>query len=65
MDERDIKQVEHTRNWLEEHRIPFVPRNDNPSNLPQARPIENFSTLLSGRVYNNDWEAQNEQQLRS
>jgi hypothetical protein len=54
----------HSRNWLEEHRIPFVPRNDNPPNLPQARPIENFWALLSGRVYINGWEAQNEQQLR-
>jgi hypothetical protein len=49
---------------LEEHRIPFVLRNDNPPNLPQARPIDNFWALLSGRVYNNGWKAQNEQQLR-
>jgi hypothetical protein len=53
----------HSRNWLE-HRIPFVPRNDNPPNFPQARPIENFWALLSGIVYINGWEAQNEEQLR-
>jgi hypothetical protein len=62
---RGIKPLSlHSRNWLEEYRIPFVPRKDNPSNIPQARPIENVWALLSGRVYINGWEAQNEQQLR-
>ncbi|KAJ8953384.1 hypothetical protein NQ318_023501 [Aromia moschata] len=53
-----------TQNWLHQHRIPFVPKNENPPNLPQARPIEDFWALLSRKVYDRGWEAQNEQQLR-
>ncbi|KAJ8984762.1 hypothetical protein NQ317_012125 [Molorchus minor] len=52
-----------TQNWFQ-HRIPFVPKNANPPNLPQARPIEDFWALLSRKVYHRGWEAQNEQQLR-
>jgi hypothetical protein len=33
-------------------------------NLPQARPIEEFWAILSRKIYNNGWEAQNEEQLR-
>ncbi|CAH1114525.1 unnamed protein product [Psylliodes chrysocephalus] len=33
-------------------------------NLPQARPIEDFWTLLSRRLYDEKWQAQNEKQLR-
>ncbi|KAJ8935855.1 hypothetical protein NQ318_016875, partial [Aromia moschata] len=53
-----------TQNWLRQHRIPFVPKIANPPNLPQARPIEDFCALLSRKVYDRGWEAQNEQQLR-
>lgn len=53
-----------TQNWLTQNNIPFVPKNDNPPNIPQARPIEKFWALLSRKVYNGGWEAQNDQQLR-
>lgn len=53
-----------TREWLTRNNIPFVPKVDNPPNVPQARPIENFWALLSRKVYNNGWEAENEEQLR-
>lgn len=53
-----------TQNWLVDHDIPFVPRDSNPPNLPQARPIEDFWALLSRKVYDGGWEAQNEEQLR-
>lgn len=53
-----------TQNWLRQHHIPFVPKNDNPPNLPQVRPIEDFWALLSRKVYHGGWEAQNEEQLR-
>lgn len=45
--------------FLQSKNIPFVPKNRNPSNLPQARPIEDFFGLLSSKVYANGWEAQN------
>lgn len=31
--------------------IPCVPRNDNLPNIPQARPIKNFFSILSRKVY--------------
>lgn len=52
-----------TLHWLTEQKIPFVPKKDNPPNVPQARPIENFWSVLKRMVYDNGWEARNEQQL--
>lgn len=52
-----------TLDWLTEQKVPFVPKKDNPPNVPQARPIENFWAVLKRMVYDNGWEAQNEQQL--
>ncbi|CAF4685028.1 unnamed protein product, partial [Rotaria socialis] len=42
---------------LNEKNVPFVIREDNPSNVPQARPIETVWTLLERKVYENNWEA--------
>lgn len=53
-----------TRDWLEANNIPFVPKIDNLPNVLQARPIEEFWALLSRKVYDNGWEAENEEQLR-
>ncbi|XP_050515006.1 uncharacterized protein LOC126890196 [Diabrotica virgifera virgifera] len=53
-----------TTDWLTAQNINFVPKRDNPPNVPQARPIEEFWAVLSQMVYNNGWEAQNEDQLR-
>ncbi|XP_050500950.1 uncharacterized protein LOC126880917 [Diabrotica virgifera virgifera] len=53
-----------TRDWYETNNITFVPKADNPPNLPQARPIEEFWAILSRKLYNNGWEAQNQEQLR-
>lgn len=52
-----------TLDWLTEQKVPFVPKKDNPPNVPQARPIENFWAALKRMVYDNGWEARNEQQL--
>ena len=35
----------------------------NPPNIPKARPVEDFWTLLTMEVYKNGWEAQTSQQL--
>ena len=37
--------------------IRFVPKGDNPPNVPQARPIEHFWALLSQKVYDSGWQA--------
>ena len=30
---------------------------DNPANLPEVRPIEDFWSVLKAKVYENNWEA--------
>jgi len=47
------------RERLIEKNVPFVVRQDNPPNVPQARPIETIWTLLERKVYENNWEAKN------
>ncbi|CAF0730696.1 unnamed protein product [Adineta steineri] len=42
---------------LNEKNVPFVPRPNNPPNVPQARPIETVWALLERKVYANNWEA--------
>jgi hypothetical protein len=32
-----------------------VPKDCNPTNVPQLRPIEDFWGILKGLVYENDW----------
>ena len=49
--------------WLDEHNILFVHRAANPPNVPQARPIEDFWSILVDKVYNGGWETTNSQQL--
>lgn len=49
----------------ETHQIPFVSTNDNPANLAQARPIEDFCTLFASKLYDGAWQAENVDQLRS
>jgi transposase len=52
-----------TTEWLNEHKIPFVPKGINPPNVPKARPIEDFWSILANKVYNGGWAAMNEKQL--
>ena len=49
--------------FLTAHRINYVTRERNPPNVPQARPIETIWTLLEQKMYENNWEAQNIDQL--
>jgi transposase len=50
--------------WLAQEKIDLVPYEDNPTNLPQARPIENFWSVLSDKVYAGGWSCQTEEHLR-
>lgn len=52
-----------TLTWLNGQNIRFVPKEDNPPNVPQARPIEKFWGVLSRLVYDGGWEAKTERQL--
>lgn len=44
--------------------INFVPRESNPPNVPQLRPIENFGGQLKAAVYANGWAANSERALK-
>lgn len=54
-----------TLEWMSENNIKFVPKCANPPNIPKARPIENFWTLLCQKVYEDGWEAKSNQQLKN
>lgn len=51
--------------YLIEKKVNFVPKRDNPANLPEARPIEDFWSIIKGMVYKDDWVAENVKQLRN
>ena len=48
--------------WMDEN-VKFVPKDINPPNVPQARPIENVWGCLAQKVYEGGWETKTEQQL--
>ena len=48
---------------LRQKDIHFVEKDDNPSNFPEARSIEDFWDILKGKVYANAWKAENTRQL--
>ena len=43
--------------------IKFVPKNSNPPNVPQLRPIEHFWALLKERVYSRGWRCETHEEL--
>ena len=44
--------------------ISFVPKIDNPTKLHEARPIEDFWSIIKGEVHKNNWKADNVAQLK-
>lgn len=48
--------------WMNEN-INFIPKDSNPPNVPQARPIEDFWSYLSQLVYENGWQAKSKRSL--
>ncbi|CAF3561948.1 unnamed protein product, partial [Rotaria sp. Silwood2] len=52
-----------TSAWLNEQKVPFVPKVANPPNVPKARPIEDFWSILADKVYSGGWAAMNQEQL--
>jgi len=52
-----------TTEWLTTHNVPFVSKCINPPNVPKARPIEDFWSILADKVYNGGWAATNEKEL--
>jgi transposase len=48
--------------WMNEN-VNFIPKEMNPPNVPQARPIENFWGCLKQKVYEKGWTAKTDQDL--
>ena len=48
----DVLEVVDLFNWKF---INHVDKVDNPANLPECRPIEDFWSILKGKVYENNW----------
>jgi hypothetical protein len=49
---------------MEKLDIKFMPKDSNPPNCPQMRPIETYWALLRRRVYNNGWKAKSVKELK-
>ena len=48
-----------------EKKISFVPKLCNPPNIPQVKPIEDFWSILSNKLYGGGWAATNKNQLEN
>jgi hypothetical protein len=51
--------------YFDEENIHFVAKSDNPPNVPECRPVEDFWSILKGMVYANNWQAKDLTQLRA
>ena len=49
---------------MNDHNIDFVPKEANPTELPQCRPIEDLFGHLAQQVYKNGWIAKDVHQLK-
>ncbi|CAF0734749.1 unnamed protein product [Didymodactylos carnosus] len=52
-----------TTDWLNEQKVPSVPKYANPPNVPKARPIEDCWGILAQQMYSRGWTAINQEQL--
>ena len=50
--------------YLESKQVKFVAKEDNPPNVLETHPIEDFWGILKERVYKNSWVAKTLSQLR-
>ena len=50
--------------FLDAQNINYVPKVKNSPNIPEARPIEDFSGILKRLVYEHNWQAKNIPQLK-
>ena len=50
-------------NYLNKNNVNFVHKIDNPVNVPECHPIENFWAILKQQVYKKNWRAKNVKQL--
>ena len=53
-----------TLEFFTKNNIAFVPKERNPTNLPQCRPIEDYFGQLDTLVYKNGWRAKDLDELK-
>ena len=53
------------QDYLKGENIEYVPRDKNPANVPELRPIEDFWTEIKRLIYADNWQAENLHQLRN
>ena len=51
--------------YLDDNNVAVVAKKNNPANVPECRPIEDFWSQLKAKVYENNWSASDTNQLRS
>ncbi|KAL4460788.1 hypothetical protein ABPG72_002909 [Tetrahymena utriculariae] len=51
--------------FFQPYNIKFLPKDENPANLPYVRPIEDFWAHLKLKVYDQNWEAKTTDDLRN
>ncbi|RNA26344.1 glucosylceramidase 4 [Brachionus plicatilis] len=51
-------------NYLIDQNIKFEQKCENPANVPEVQPIEDFLSIINGKVYDNGWRAKNLDELR-
>ncbi|MEE4248748.1 MAG: hypothetical protein V2I33_25500 [Kangiellaceae bacterium] len=56
--------AKHSLARLQELGVQFVPKEKNPPNVPQLRPVEDFWGLLKQEVYRHHWRAESIDQLK-
>ena len=55
--------AEHSLDFLYENLIHHADKADNPANMPEVRPIEDFWSILKAKDYENNWETKTLHQL--
>ena len=56
-DQTDCNYAGHSLDFLCKNLIHLVDKVNNPANLPEVRPIEDFWSILKAKVYEDNWEA--------
>lgn len=64
-DKASAHYAKRTQEFLTRKNIPFVPKERNPTNLPQCRPVEDLFGKLASEVYKNNWKASNLRELKN
>ena len=53
-----------TTDFLDSKGVNYVRKEDNPTEVPQCRPVEDIFGLLATRVYEGNWVAKNTEALK-